>query len=174
MNAETEAHSDHHAGAELLRRVVDILKTPRLKLLLTTTWSGRPCVQFEQHGTTKGGNDKWSKVGPLLFGDEADETHASILRDVASILDTQVRGLPVPAAAPSPEDTATAILAGLVETVRVMRENAYAKGLTSLFADYDHALIHLTSAAEFLPPSAADAYTNPVEKVEQQAREAGA
>jgi hypothetical protein len=172
MSPETVDHNDHHEERELLRQVTDILKTPRLKLLLTSTWSGRPCVQFEQHGQTRGGNDKWSKVGPLMFADESDETHASVLRDLASILDTQVRGLPVPVPPPTPEDTATAILAGLVETVRVMRENAYAKGLTGLFADYDHALIHLTSAAEFLPPSAADAYTNPVEKVEQQAREA--
>lgn len=68
-------------------------------------------------------------------------------------------------------DTATAILAGLVETVRVMRQNAYSHGLTELFADYDHALEHLQSAAVYLPPSTADAYTNPVDKIEQQARE---
>ena len=81
--------------------------------------------------------------------------------------DPTVGGLPIPET--TPEDTATAILAGLIETVRVMRQNAYTRGLTDIFADYDHALTHLESAADYLPPSTADAYTNPIDRIEAAA-----
>lgn len=74
------------------------------------------------------------------------------------------------ATAPADEDTAAAILAGLIETVRVMKDNAYGQARTADSDAYGLTLNLLLRAAERLP-SAADAYTNPVDKIEQQARE---
>lgn len=122
-------------------------------------------------------------LGPVDEDDEADDVLLTVQAGGGVPLDASevVKLLGVAADAiseeaglkPIPEDTAAAILAGLIETVRVMRQNAYAQGLTHLFADYDHAAEHLDAAAAYLPPFVADSHTDPIEKIAAQAAEEG-
>jgi hypothetical protein len=67
----------------------------------------------------------------------------------------------------SAEDSAAAVLAGLVETVRVMKSNALATGAVLAAADYDAALTHLTEASTFVVTGGTefDAYMSPVDKI---------
>ena len=65
------------------------------------------------------------------------------------------------------EDSAAAILAGLIETVRVMTHNSCAAGAVAAADNYSEALLYLAAASDLVVTAGAafDAYTNPLDRI---------
>jgi hypothetical protein len=64
-------------------------------------------------------------------------------------------------------DGAAAVLAGLIETVRLMRSNSLATGAVLAAADYDAGLGHLIEASVFIISGGNeyDSFTNPIDRI---------